>query len=57
MGQGLLYLRLPGARLAIAEKYSDSSPSVQVTGYFAWLDLIVIAAVSIGAIVYSLMHN
>jgi hypothetical protein len=49
---GLLMVRIPGARTAIANKYSNPSKHNQVHGWFAWTDILVISGAAAAALIY-----
>ena len=54
---GLLCVRAMGARLDIAAKVARPSKARKLHGWFAWFDLIVIAAVIIAASGYALLSK
>jgi hypothetical protein len=50
---GLLWVRLSGARIEIVQKRSGRNKVAHAQGWFAWVDLILISAVTLGALVYA----
>ena len=52
---GLLFVRIPGARRAIAHKWVTNRPDEKALGWFAWFDIAVITLASLAALAYALL--
>jgi hypothetical protein len=52
---GLLWFRVPPARMATALEIAQPGKWKKVHGFFAWIDLLVIAAVTLAAALYALL--
>jgi hypothetical protein len=54
---GLMFIRVIGARDAIARSASQPTKAGKIHGLFAWIDLLVIAIITIGAAVYAIFSK